>query len=189
MSAGVQTPMRRRSMPSRWTGQCVRVCQSPVEPDQQGHLSSTEAESSCGVGDSNLAKPPMVPSTAGNVSEGTSSPATLAQLDPADTQCQQTGHKPASSRLQHLRRKHAVRSVSEEASDLLLAAWGEKSNKTYDSLFRKWMCWCGERDYDPFSSDAATVDNFLASLFKEGYQYRSINNYRSTISSAHDKIE
>ena len=41
---------------------------------------------------------------------------------------------------------------------------------------------------DPFSSDISATVNFLASLFEDGYQYRSINNYRSAISSAHDKI-
>ena len=31
--------------------------------------------------------------------------------------------------------------------------------------------------------------NFLASLYQEGYQYRSLCNYRSAISSVHDKVD
>ena len=31
--------------------------------------------------------------------------------------------------------------------------------------------------------------NFLAHLFKEGYQYRSLNAYRSAISSVHEKVD
>ena len=33
------------------------------------------------------------------------------------------------------------------------------------------------------------VVNFLADLFKQGYQYRSLNAYRSAISSVHDRVE
>ena len=33
------------------------------------------------------------------------------------------------------------------------------------------------------------VVNFLAHLFKEGYQYRSLNAYRSAISSVHERVE
>ena len=31
--------------------------------------------------------------------------------------------------------------------------------------------------------------NFLAHLFKEGYQYRSLNSYRSAISSVHERVD
>ena len=31
--------------------------------------------------------------------------------------------------------------------------------------------------------------NFLAELFSQGYQYRSLNSYRSAISSIHGKVE
>ena len=33
------------------------------------------------------------------------------------------------------------------------------------------------------------VANFLASLYQEGYQYNSVNAYRSAISSVHDKVD
>lgn len=33
------------------------------------------------------------------------------------------------------------------------------------------------------------VANFLADLYDQGYQYRSINSYRSAIASAHDRVE
>ena len=31
--------------------------------------------------------------------------------------------------------------------------------------------------------------NFLAHLFHQGYQYRSLNSYRSAISSVHEKVD
>ena len=51
------------------------------------------------------------------------------------------------------------------------------TNKSYDSLFTKWECWCSEWDSDPISDPVTEVANFLAYLFKGGYQYGSINSY------------
>ena len=31
--------------------------------------------------------------------------------------------------------------------------------------------------------------NFLAKLYEEGYQYRSLNSYRSAISSVHERVD
>ena len=64
-----------------------------------------------------------------------------------------------------------------------------QTNKSYNSLFGKWYSWCIERSFNPFSEPVTNVVNFLAYLFKEGYQYSSINSYRSAISSVHEKVE
>ena len=71
----------------------------------------------------------------------------------------------------------------------MLKSWRAKTNKSYDSLFTKWHSWCRERDADPFSGPIINVVNFLATLHKQGYQYNSINSYRSAISSVHEKVE
>ena len=42
---------------------------------------------------------------------------------------------------------------------------------------------------DPILGPISKVVNFLTHLFKEGYQYRSLNAYRSAVSSAHEKAE
>ena len=49
--------------------------------------------------------------------------------------------------------------------------------------------WCAERERNPISGPISDVANFLADLFEEGYQYRSINVYRSSISTTHDKVD
>ena len=56
-------------------------------------------------------------------------------------------------------------------------------------MFTKWASWCSERDSDPVLLDVSEVMNFLAHLFEEGYQYRSLNAYRSAISSVHDRVD
>ena len=50
------------------------------------------------------------------------------------------------------------------------------------------MCWCRQRGVDPILGLISDVVNFLAHLF-EGYQYCSLNSYRSAISSVHTKVD
>jgi len=69
--------------------------------------------------------------------------------------------------------------------ELLPKSWRNKTNK---SLFDKWHSWCVEQSFDPFSGPVTNVANFLAQLFADGYQYSSINSYRSAISSMHEKV-
>ena len=85
--------------------------------------------------------------------------------------------------------KFASQSLSRAAGDLLLSSWRTKSNKTYDSHFKKWVCWCTERGSDPVSGPVSDVANFLADLHGEGYQSSSLNVFRSAISSIHDKVD
>ena len=85
--------------------------------------------------------------------------------------------------------KDSEHNLSAGASRLLLSSWRQKTAKSYDSLFNKWVRWCNERNSDPVSGDINEVINFLAALYDEGYQYRSLNAYRSAISSVHEKID
>ena len=47
----------------------------------------------------------------------------------------------------------------------------------------------GVREADPFSGPITDIVNFLATLHQQGYQYNSINSYRSAISSVHEKVD
>ena len=65
----------------------------------------------------------------------------------------------------------------------------EKSSQSYDSLCKKWIGWCSERQADPVSGPIEDVVNFLAFLYSENYQYRSLNSYRSAIASMHAPVD
>ena len=96
---------------------------------------------------------------------------------------------PPASRMAYLWEKLSGSSLSEEASRLFLASWRAKSNQSYDSHFRKWISWCSERGSNPISGPIAEVANFLADLYEQGYQSRSLNTFRSAISSVHDRVD
>ena len=74
------------------------------------------------------------------------------------------------------------------ATELVLASLREKSSKTYESQFQKWISWCSALSVNPISCPVSEVVNFMADLFIQGYQYRSLNAYWSAISYVHDKI-
>ena len=74
------------------------------------------------------------------------------------------------------------------ATDLVLSSWRDKSMRSYNSSFNKWARWCAKRERNSISGPISDVANFLADLFEEGYQYRSINVYRSSILTTQDKV-
>ena len=88
----------------------------------------------------------------------------------------------------YLRERYRGQYLSEEATHLMLKLWRIKTNKSYDSLFTKWERWCSEQGSDPISGPVTEVVNFMAYSYREGYQYSSINSYRSLISLVHDRI-
>ena len=94
-----------------------------------------------------------------------------------------------TNRMAHLRDSFTSQGLSGEASELLLASWRDKTNKSYNSLCTKWFSWCQPRNRNPFDGPMADVVNFLAELHAQGYQYRSLNSYRSAISSIHNNVD
>ena len=98
-------------------------------------------------------------------------------------------HITSAGRVEHLRKRFRDQQLSTQATELILKSWRTKTNKSYDSLFGRWHRWCTGRGSDPISGPVSEVANFLASLYREGYQYNSVNAYRSAISSVHDKVD
>ncbi len=162
------------------------ICKPTVEHGGQGTDTCQTSEGKTSTSDTSLEIPDMVPTAIEDGNAETAPVPELTQSDPTDSQSQPTRHNPAASRVGYLRDRFRSQKFSEEASELLLASWRQKSAKTYDSLFKKWLGWCSERGVDPISGDIAEVVNFLAHLFQQGYQYRSLN---SAISSVHEKID
>uniref|UniRef100_A0A1X7V4W8 Core-binding (CB) domain-containing protein n=1 Tax=Amphimedon queenslandica TaxID=400682 RepID=A0A1X7V4W8_AMPQE len=100
-----------------------------------------------------------------------------------------SGHGSTSSRVAYLRQHYTNQSLSGDATNLLLASWKQKTSQSYDSLCKKWIIWCSEWQTDPVSGPIEDVVNFLANLYTLGYQYRSLNAYRSAIASMHSPID
>ena len=157
-----------------------RVCEPSMESDRQGPVTNPVSECPGNSDSTSVGHPALVPNPPGHASR----PAT-----PITPESVPTRDVPPTSRVEHLRKRFRDQNLSEKATDLVLKSWRSKTNKSYDSLFGRWHRWCDQQGADPFSGPISAVANFLASLFEEGYQYNSVNAYRSAISSVHEKVD
>ena len=169
-------------------GSPKEVRQPSLVPYRESSESSDGSESPGSPGGSNLEGSAMVSSSPRYALGGPPTDSSPSRPHPESGQAGPTGADYPASRVTYLQKKFNDSSLSEEASRLLLASWRTKSNQSYDSHFRKWLSWCSERGSNPVSGPVAEIANFLAHLFKQGYQSRSLNAYRSAIASVHDKV-
>ena len=165
------------------------VCQPPLELDRQSSAQNTGTESPSYSGSSSLENPTVVSQLDSNPDRHPSTDSVSEQSDNTITPISQTSNEPSTSRVACLRGHFRNQGVSEEGSELLLASWRQKSSKSYDGMFRRWVSWCDQWQLDPVSGPISGIINFLTELFKDGYQYRSLNAYRSAISSVHDRAD
>ena len=168
-----------------------RICESSVVPHFEDIIQDTKGGSQGIVNCSSVEDSAMVSSITAAVGQDTSF-ATRRQGNGniTNTEGFHNANGSASvSRMAIVRQKCRSGGLSEGASDLLSASWRGKTTTSYESLFKRWDSWCKERDRDPIRGPVADVANFLAQLFEEGYQYRSLNAYRSAIGSVHEKID
>ena len=157
------------------------VCQPPLEPSIQCPGEDTDTGSQHHFGRSGVEDATVVSSSASNAGRF-STPSSLSSR-------RESSSRAPAGRMEHLRKKLRDQQLSVQATELILKSWRSKTNKSYDSLFGRWHRWCTERSSDPFSGPVSEVANFLASLYGAGYQYSSVNAYRSAISSVHDKVD
>lgn len=133
----------------------------------------------------------MVPNDSYNVNR-------LPQMSPpggqspgGNSKCRPSEHTSTteSGRMAHFRESLADRGISQEVESLLSASWRKGTHKNYDSAWRKWEQWCISHYVSPISAYLNDVLAFLAAQFHAGHGYRSLNVYRSAISSIHPKID
>ena len=146
-------------------------------------------EHSAGPDNPALAIPVMVPGGNRLIDRHITAPPSSSRPNAAGSRGDVTRGDTQTSRVAYLKQSYSAQSLSDPASRLLLASWREKSSKSYDSHFKKWVSWCKGRGTDPISAPVSEVVNFLADLHEKGYSYRSLNAYRSAIASTHDRVD
>ena len=59
----------------------------------------------------------------------------------------------------------------------------------YQSSWQRWNRWCAGRGIDPFSCHVREFWDFLADLYEEGLEHRTVNSMRSAASTTHCHVE
>ena len=93
------------------------------------------------------------------------------------------------SHLESLRKCHTAANHSERASELIVSGWSKGTNTAYQSGWNKWASWCGTRKINPISGDVKPFVDFLADLYEQGLQHRSINTIRLAVSMTHAQVD
>ena len=73
--------------------------------------------------------------------------------------------------------------LSQGATKLVEASWRQSTEAQYSSCWRKWTVWASMHGISSNWPALTEVMNFLAELYDQGLQYRTINTIRSTLSS------
>ena len=92
--------------------------------------------------------------------------------------------EPSTSRLAAIRQSYSEAGISQPAQTLLVAAWRDGT-----SAWRRWASWCRERKLNSIQASVDAILEFFSSEFHLGRAYRTLNVYRSAISSTHPKID
>ena len=149
-------------------------------------LPSTGSESEGGapsVGGSSLASPNMVPSLTRALCRLSAPPADATKS--VDT----TGQKSSSSStttswVASIDSGLQTEGISEQTRKILLAAWRPNTTSSYSSAWHIWHSWCAKRiTVNPLSPSLNNILDFFTSQFHEGKEYRTINVYRSALST------
>ena len=166
-------------------GICIpSLCSSRPLPQT---VTRPECVTPCSSGTS-LAVTAMVPSASRVVCSTSNSVPSLPR--PADTtRGSPPLAEPSTSRLATIRQSYSEAGISQPAQTLLVAAWRDGTSKAYASAWQRWASWCRERKLNPIQASVESILEFLSSEFNLGRAYRTLNVYRSAISSTHPKID
>ncbi len=118
------------------------VCQPTLESNRQSPNTCQTSEGKTGNCSTSLEVTDMVPDPTGDGNQETTPTARCTESNSTHSQSQLTHRvNPMAIRVGYLRNRFRSREISEGASELLLASWQQKSAKSYDSLFNKWIGW------------------------------------------------
>ena len=167
------------------------ICPSSLVPYSSGTSQGTVRGSISGACHTTVAIPGLVSRSDGDVDGLSNRASSDGRSDHSVTKLRLSsgGNTSKIGRLEGLRKRFRSGGVSEQAIELILASWRSKTNANYDSAWKAWEAWSAGKGIHPFEADVCNVLDFLAEKFDQGLKYRTLNCYRSALSSALLPIE
>jgi hypothetical protein len=157
-----------------------------VEPGGKGPLPSSSIERDLIIV-APAWKADVVPNNVGNV-QGLPTPnSSERESNPTNSSTIDAGCGPLISCVEYLRDDTKSNNFRRKLQTSCSYHGGRNTPKHMIHNSRNGLAGAKEGGADPISCPIEKVVNFLADLFSQGYQYRSLNAYRSAISSVHDK--
>ena len=168
------------------------LCLPAILPDHALPSQATWGGRGVDLDHASLANTSLVSQASGYVCSTTCSPSVIPGpiAESTGRETPVTGERDfVVSRMACLKQSLQSEGISPDASRLILAAWRPSTSTVYNSAWKKWHCWCDSRQIDPLCPTLANITSFLAWAFDEGFEYRTINTYRSALSGVLPPIE
>ena len=80
-------------------------------------------------------------------------------------------------------RRISSKRFSESTRELMSKSWRHGTQRDHKAKFRIFHSWCAEREIDPYLASLEDCADFLTCMFHKGLKYRTLNGYRSMLSS------
>ena len=183
--------LRNKCVFSKLVGN-VPICISTIQPNRKNSSQSIMLSQQHDHCYTSLALSNMVPPSPKDVNKETAT-STSNQLPIKKSR---RGNAPTNSKqnttfssMDGIRGRNETKGISEQANNLISKSRREGTRRNYNSAWTKFSSWCNHKQVDPFHCSLDTILNYLANLFSQNYEYRTINNRRSAISAFHDNIE
>ena len=164
---------------------------SPLCSVGQMHTESDHRRSRNSFDCSRLENTTMVPAptAADDRRPSTSAKTARSTSVAAQPRTSSTSTQASTCRVEIIRQALSSEGVPSNVSDTILSSWRQNTNKQFESAWRCWCSWCSKRKTDPVQATVADLLTFLQELMEKGLQYRTLNVYRSAISSAHHFVD
>ena len=169
------------------------VCLPSILSSREGPSeSNTGANGGTDSDCTNVAVSGLVPSVAGTTDRLPETPSSLsfpASEPTGSTSSSSIAGEATTSRLESIRQSETFRQVSDEAFQLMSAAWRKGTEKSYSSAWSRWDSWCSSKQVNPILPSIENVLDFLTDHYRRGLQYSTLNSYRSSLSSTIPPID
>ena len=168
------------------------VCLSSVQSHPCSPAQSESRECDPGVSSSTLVGPTVVASVDRNVDR---LPSVLGKQQGTSDGHVESGSIPPTiphaqvSRVENIRGQFASTGLSNIAVELLSNSVKASTAKSYNCSWTIWSRWCDKRQSNPILCPINEILISLAEKYSEGKEYRTINVFRSAISSTHIHID
>jgi len=164
---------------------------SPIQPDSPGAGARSPVQLSAPAPGTTMGEANLVPNDPQHVVRLPCD----RPVSPAPPQIARDGPIPPGPRIPQVnnvadfRLRVQMPGVSDSASRLLMAAWRGGTQRVYSAQYRIFSRWCAERNINSFNPSISNIIDFLASLYDDGRQYKTICVYRSMLSNAIGEID
>ena len=165
---------------------------SSVQSHQRSPAQSEGRECDPGVSSSTLVGPTVVASVDRNVGR---LPSVLGKQQENPDRHVESGSIPPTipyaqvNRVENIRGQFASTRLSNTAVELLSNKVKASTAKSYNCSWTIWSRWCDKRQSNPILCPINEILIFLAKKYSEGKEYRTIDVFRSAISSTHIHID